>query len=210
MYFKGKIDDMGVWNRILSPEEITKLLNGCMPSITRQPANTTVKEMETATFTVTSSDPNATYTWQGKGEFGFFDLYFIPSVTGVNNDTLTISNTSLLQNNQLFRCVVKSGICSDTSESAVLNVLKTNSNSQYKASDLLLVYPNPAHGSFYLKVHPVMIGQSFTISDIKGLVVFSGTIETDHPIITPNLPGNGIYILQTSGGFHYKFQYLKD
>ena len=124
-YFDGLIDDMGIWNRALTQQEITNLYNAqsCQVSITSQPVNQTVGTNRNVQFSVVSSDSSSTYRWQSNSGFGFQDLYNAGQYAGVNTSTLNVSNTSHQNDNQLFRCIVSTTNCgSDTSDVATLNV----------------------------------------------------------------------------------------
>jgi microcystin-dependent protein len=74
-------------------------------------------------FTLISNDSTATHHWQTNSGFGFQDLYNAGQYSGVTSSTLTVSNTSLQNNNQLFRCIVTTPNCgSDTSDIVTLTV----------------------------------------------------------------------------------------
>ena len=131
--FNGKIDDIGFWNRALTPQEITDLYSAqsCQVSLTTQPSNQTTGTNRNVHLSVVSSDSNSTYRWQSNSGFGFQDLYNAGQYAGVNTSTLNVSNTSPQNDNQLFRCIVSTTNCGiDTSDVAILNVnSSSNSNS---------------------------------------------------------------------------------
>ena len=131
--FNGKIDDIGFWNRALTPQEITDLYSAqsCQVSLTTQPSNQTTGTNRNVHLSVVSSDSNSTYRWQSNSGFGFQDLYNAGQYAGVNTSTLNVSNTSPQNDNQLFRCIVSTTNCGiDTSDVATLNVnSSSNSNS---------------------------------------------------------------------------------
>jgi len=120
--FNGKLDDIGVWDRALTQGEITSLYNSCALSVSTQPINQTVNISNTAQFTTQSSDVNATYQWQTNLGVGFQNLNNVGQYSGTTTNTLTVTNTSLSNNNQVFRCIINSGSCADTTSVAVLNV----------------------------------------------------------------------------------------
>ena len=132
-WFKGKIDDIGIWNRALTLQEITDLYSAqsCQVSLTTQPSNQTIGANRNAHFSVVSSEPNSTFRWQTNLGFGFQDLQNAGQYTGAQTSTLTVSNTSPQNDNQLFRCIVSTTHCGiDTSDVAILNVnSSSNSNS---------------------------------------------------------------------------------
>ncbi len=121
--FNGKLDDIGIWNRALSQQEITNLFQPCQASLTTQPSNQTTGANRNVQFSVVSSDSNSTYRWQSNSGFGYQDLYNAGQYSGVTTSNLNVFNTSNNNNNQLFRCIVSiSGCRSDTSDVATLNV----------------------------------------------------------------------------------------
>ena len=122
-FYNGKLDDIGIWNRALTQQEITDLYNSCQLSVNTQPTNQTININNNAQFVVSSSDPNATYQWQTDLGVGFQNLNNVGQYSGTANDTITIANTTLSNNNQPFRCIISSGACTDTSNVAVLTVL---------------------------------------------------------------------------------------
>ncbi len=127
--FNGKLDDIGIWNRALSQQEITNLFQPCQASFTTQPSNQTTGANRNVQFSVVSSDSNSTYRWQSNSGFGFQDLYNAGQYSGVNTSTLNVSNTSPHNDNQLFRCIVSiSGCRSDTSDVVTLNVNTSSSS----------------------------------------------------------------------------------
>ena len=132
-WFKGKIDDIGIWNRALNLQEITDLYSAqsCQVSLTTQPSNQTIGANRNAHFSVVSSEPNSTFRWQTNLGFGFQDLQNAGQYSGTQTSTLTVSNTSPQNDNQLFRCIVSTTNCGiDTSDTATLNVnSSSNSNS---------------------------------------------------------------------------------
>lgn len=91
-------------------------------SIDSQPQNQNAFISNSALFAIASSDPLATYQWQTDLGAGFQNLNSVGQYSGTNTDTLTVSNVSMSNNNQPFRCIINSGSCSDTSNVAVLTV----------------------------------------------------------------------------------------
>jgi hypothetical protein len=121
-YYSGLFDDIGFWTIALTSQEIANLFNGCIASVNSQPTNQTININNNAQFVVNSSDPIAIYQWQTDLGVGFQNLNSVGQYTGTTNDTLTVSNVTMSNNNQAFRCIVSSGSCSDTSNVAVLAV----------------------------------------------------------------------------------------
>jgi hypothetical protein len=116
------LDEIGIWNRALSQQEITDLYNSCQLSINSQTLSQISNVNDNAEFIVGSTVPNATYQWQTDLGFGFVNLNSGGQYSGANNDTLIVNNVSTANNNQTFRCIVIDGSCSDTSDIATLSV----------------------------------------------------------------------------------------
>jgi hypothetical protein len=76
----------------------------------------------TAQFTIASSDSSSTYQWQSDLGIGFQNINSVGQYSGTTNDTLSVSNVTMGNNNQPFRCIIRSGSCYDTSDIAILSV----------------------------------------------------------------------------------------
>ena len=120
--YNGVLDDIGVWNRVLTSEEITVMYEGC-PVITAQPSNENQPLFTDAMFVTENSSPNANYQWQTDVGFGYQDLTEAGQYTGTNNDTLHVSFIGTNNYGQLFRCITAYGNCVDTSDVAQLIVV---------------------------------------------------------------------------------------
>jgi hypothetical protein len=119
--FQGQIDDVGLWDRALTKQEIIDLYIFCHISISTQPLSQSASISNNVQFT-TSSDSSATYQWQTDLGVGFQNINSVGQYSGTTNDTLSVSNVTMGNNNQPFRCIIRSGSCYDTSDIAVLNV----------------------------------------------------------------------------------------
>jgi len=123
----GKLDDIGIWNRALTEQEITNLYNSTIPCTeiiaTSSPTNQTKPAGQQVKFGVAATGTNLSYQWQSDIGFGFQNLSNAGQYSGVNTDSLAISQLSLSNHNQLFRCIVNAGpTCKDTSSTAVLSI----------------------------------------------------------------------------------------
>jgi hypothetical protein len=146
--YNGMIDDVGIWNRVLSQQEITDLYNGCQLSINTQPTNQTINVNNNAQFVVSSSDTNATYQWQTDLGFGFQHVSNLGQYSGANTNTFVVSNVTISNNNQQFRCIVNPGSCADTSDIAVLTVNNNVGITESSPNNLISIFPNPTNDIF--------------------------------------------------------------
>jgi hypothetical protein len=166
--FNGIIDDIGIWNRALTQQEITDLFNGCSAStIANQPSNQTVNPTNSAQFVVNATS-GTSFQWQTDLGLGFQNMSNAGQYSGANNDTLVVSNASISNNNQQFRCIVNPGSCADTSDIAVLSVSTVGMN-ELSVQGNVSLYPNPTQSSFEIQTN--LVYSKIEIRDMQGRLV---------------------------------------
>lgn len=149
--FDGSIDDIGIWNRALTEAEILALYEGCQLAITTQPQDQSVAtSVGTASFSAASSSVNATYQWQTNLGLGYQNVSNAGQYTGATSAALTVSNLSLSNNNQVFRCIVNDSACADTTADATLTIID-DAGIHLISEALIGVYPNPVQDILYVK-----------------------------------------------------------
>jgi hypothetical protein len=116
----GRLDDIGIWNRALTPAEIQTLYFGCTDTLAQNPTSATATVGTNATFTALSSASGATYQWQAKNGSSFVNVSNAGQFSGATSSTLTVTNVSSANNGLQVRCIVDHGDCLDTSDIAVL------------------------------------------------------------------------------------------
>ena len=222
--FSGKIDDIGIWNRALTQQEITNLYNAinCANNTTISPQTNSLTIGSTATFVSSTSDPNPSYVWQSDLGQGFQKLNNFGNYSGVNTTTLKIANVQLSEHNQPIRVISTSGNCIDTSNAAVINILDTcitnvtvydtllttvtdtliiNTTLSLPApnnENTILIYPNPAsdHITIYNGNFAAMIGYSIKITNNAGQEVFLNAInKAQFYVDLSTWSGNGLYFV---------------
>lgn len=194
--FGGIIDDVAIYNRSLTSNEILALYNGCINVFQIQPSNQNALSSSTVQFSAQSSDPSATYQWQTDFGLGFQTLNNAGQYSGTNTATLTISNVTLSNNNQNFRCISSSGSCVDTSSTATLIVNENVGIENQGSLGNYALSPNPASEEIQLEVGSVFIGKSYQVIDIHGRLVAEGTIESEKMKIDIKQWDIGIYYLK--------------
>jgi len=209
-YYNGILDDIGIWNRALTQLEISALYNGCSASVTIQPISQSVNISNNAQFTTASSDPLATYQWQTDLGVGYQNLNSVGQYSGTANDTLTIANTTLSNNNQPFRCIVSSGSCSDTSNVAILTVNNNVGINEFTQDNLFSVYPNPAKSQINVKADAKLLGSIYTVYDNTGKLVLSGKIISENTTIELGNLSGGIYLFRVGENLKQTFKVIKE
>ena len=223
-YFKGNIDDIGIWNRALTQLEITDLYNAvnCANTTTITPQINSLSTRSTAIFLASTSSPNPSYVWQSDFGQGYVTLNNFGNYSGVNTTTLKIANLQLSEHNQPIRVISTSGNCIDTSNVAVINILDTcitnvtvydtllttvtdtliiNTTLSLPApnnENTILIYPNPAsdHITIYNGNFAAMIGYSIKITNNAGQEVFLNAInKAQFYVDLSTWSGNGLYFV---------------
>ena len=206
----GLIDDIGIWNRALTTQEITNLYNACQLSVNTQPTNQTININTSAEFVVSSSDSSATYQWQTDFSVGFQNLISVGQYSGTTTDTLTVSNVTMSNNNQPFRCIISSGSCIDTSDVAVLTVNNNVGINEVSQSNLFSVYPNPAQHIINIKADAKLLGSVYSIYDNTGKILLTGKINSTNTIIELDNLSGGIYLFSVGENMKQTFKVIKE
>jgi hypothetical protein len=150
-YFNGVLDNFGTWNRVLSLSERNSLCQNCQLNFITNPNSQNININNNAQFVVNSSDTNATYQWQTDLGLGFQHVSNAGQYSGANTDTLVVSNVTISNNNQQFRCIVNPGSCADTSDIAVLTVNNNVGIMETSPNNLISIFPNPTNDNFTIK-----------------------------------------------------------
>jgi hypothetical protein len=222
-FFSGKLDDIGIWNRALTQQEISNLYNAvsCANNTAITPQINSVATGSTVTFSASTSDPNPTYVWQSDLGQGFQTLNDFGNYSGVNTATLNISNVQLSEHNQPIRVISTSGDCSDTSNVALISISDTcintiNDTTFITVTDTLIintniagmiapdntntikVFPNPANDHITIDYgnFSIMNGYQLVIENSLGQQVFQTNItqQTDYLSLS-TWGGNGLYFV---------------
>jgi hypothetical protein len=125
-FFDGKIDDIGIWNRSLTQQEITRLYDGgCVKNLAITPIINAKNIGSNATFTATTTASNSSYIWQSNFGQGFQTLNNVGQYSGTSTNAMSISNVQLSNHMEPIRAISTSGTCKDTSNIAYVKILDT-------------------------------------------------------------------------------------
>jgi hypothetical protein len=223
--FNGKIDDIGIWSRALTQQEVSDLYNSvnCNNDLTITPQTNNLQIGNTAIFNATTSDQNPNYIWQSDLGQGFQTLNNYGNYSGVNTSTLNIANVQLANHNQPIRAISTSGNCVDTSNVAYINIADTCITTVYdtittyvSVTDTLFiivntvglnnntiintikVFPNPANSHLNLDFGNFnsLNGYSIKIYNSLSQVIYNQQItQQSETIDLSTFGGNGVYFL---------------
>lgn len=202
-FLNGKVDDIGLWNRLLTDAEVLDLYNALTPSIVAQPLSQTVTVSSSTTFVVGTST-NATYQWQSDAGMGFQNLSNVGQYSGVNTATLTVSNVQLSNNNEQFRCFISAPSCSNISSTATLTVLENTTvglSNNYR-NNFFSIYPNPVTNNLYVTTSETsLFNKEYKMVNMLGAVLRSGVLVDGRAVIsTEGLPV-GVYFMKVGESF---------
>jgi hypothetical protein len=158
-FFAGSLDDLGIWNRVLTSAEIASLYAGCDLSITSQPAAFQGTIGMNASFQTTASSGNATYQWQESTGGTWANLSNSAPYSGATTNTLAINNIGMALHGRSYRCLVSLGTCADTTAPAILNVCgnfstqPTSATTAINGSASFAVASNDPNASFVWLAH---------------------------------------------------------
>jgi hypothetical protein len=214
-YTNGKLDDIAIYNRVLTQQEITALYTGCNlnASITTVKAN--AKAGDNALLTANAADGSATFQWQSNpNNFGWQNIPINLNYSGANTASLTVNNVQLGNHNQPFRVIATSGSCSDTSDVANIQLSDTclitvhdtlvinrtiTGLSAPNNKNTIKVYPNPAkdHVIIHYGNFAMMNGYSVKITNTLGQELFASPINQQTSSVNlSNWINHSLYFVQ--------------
>jgi hypothetical protein len=222
-YFKGQIDDIGIWNRALSDCEIQDLYNSQINSVTGSIAVSPNSASIGSNVTLSTTTNSTNVQWQTNGvNLGWQNVPSNSSYSGGTTNTLTVNNVQLSNHNQPFRVIGSNGNCTDTSNVASIQISDTcitnvtvydtllttvtdtliiNTTLSLPApnnENTILIYPNPAsdHITIDNGNFAAMSGYSIKITNNAGQEVFQSPInQTQFYVDLSTWSGNGLYFV---------------
>jgi hypothetical protein len=179
--YSGSVDDVGIWSRALTVQEIQDLYVGCADTIQQQPqSNTFYTVPGDAYFAVTHSDTAATFQWQENSGTGWSNLSDFGIYSGTTTDSVVLTGITAALNNYGFRCLVNS--CNmDTTDFATLTVVDNIGINEIVKD--IIVSPNPTYGPLNIVLTS---SAEYEVFNINGQRVAQG--KTEGQIDITNLP----------------------
>jgi hypothetical protein len=167
------------------------------PIFTAQPLSQTVPMNTTVSFI--SQAGSVSYQWQTNQGGGFQNISNGGQYIGATDDTLQVTNVTMLNDNQEFRCVINDGLCSDSSAVGILTVTNTVGLSNDFSNSSFNIYPNPTNDILIIELtqSETVIGFSMQVMNVLGQSVFNTTSKQKRVILNTNDWGaKGTYFIQ--------------
>lgn len=178
-------------------------------SVTQQPSNQSIIVGNSAIFTVASNDQTAGFQWQSDIGFGFQDLSDAGQFSGTNTPVLIVSNVTMANNNQLFRCVITTGSCEVVSNDVTLTVNSGTSVQENAESALFRIYPNPTTQLLNIEAGPSSIGAVYTLFDLHGRALLTGILTAERTPLDLSAFALGVYFVTVETNTRHTLRVVK-
>lgn len=165
------------------------------PEIKKQPGNVAVEAGKSVQYIVNGTSSGLTYQWQADTGTGYQNLVNSGIYSGVNTNTLTVTNVTATNNNDKFRCVVSSGSCVVNSSEASLIVFPLAISSVIKTN--VQVYPNPTDNVLNIQLPETI--EKIDVYNITGQRFYNVSPDSEHAQIDMSNLAPGIYIIKING-----------
>jgi hypothetical protein len=177
--------------------------------ISTHPKGQSVDVNRSINFIVISGyDSVATYQWQLDDGAGFKNLSNTGQYSGVLTDTLLVSNVTLLNDGEIFRCLVTFHSCADTSETALLTIDKADVSERFLTKDYT-VYPNPTKGVVFISAKASLFGASYAVYSSSGALIRNGSITSEITTLDIQNFAGGVYLIKIDGSTKQTFRVIK-
>ncbi len=195
-YHSGQIDDIAIYNRALTQEEITNLYKGCAKeTATLNPTNGVVLK-NASPITLSASPAGGVFAGEA-----IANGQFAPAKANLGTNTVNyrFTNSTGCQDTTQFKVMVYDtlgNVCSSTDTLKIKVKLTTGVYSNQTTN--LSVYPNPTSDVLIIDASDVktLSGYSYRILDIQGKEVYKAVVSNAKTEISLKTIGTkGVYIL---------------
>ncbi|MEI7802271.1 MAG: T9SS type A sorting domain-containing protein [Bacteroidota bacterium] len=154
---------------------------------------------QTANYGVTPSNANESLQWQENTGGGFNNILDGGQYSGTTTSILTISNVTLSQNGNTYRCYAFTDSCSDTTNAGLLSVFPLGTTELMNSYEVSLS-PNPSTGLFSVELNVADVFSNLKIENTLGQIVFEQLINNEKTL-SVELTGvtAGIYFIRFAG-----------
>lgn len=183
-FLSGKLDDIGIWSRVLNLCEIKQLYTASTITVSVTSSNPVLCHGQSATLTASGA---STYSWSGSVNFPALPAQVIsPTVTTVYTVTGTSTLTGCSQTRTITQVVSE---CTNLAAEHVQNKMTVHA------------YPNPAGSILNLDLAALSKDQlSVLLEDISGKPVLrydhSGLENESHLQLNTDQLENGLYLIR--------------
>ena len=196
-YYDNKMDDLGIWTRVLTSCEIMRLFYSTKTLVISDPVNYTASVGGIASFAISDTGTSAIFQWQVNSGSGFSNIVSAPPYSGENAKTLVINPVSSGMANFKYRCIRIGSGCTDTSSFAQLIINPTNITDLAYVESQIAFYPNPSTGSFSINA-PVKV-ESIEVRNLLGQLVKCSCRTGSPTNVDISTLSSGWYVVRVNG-----------
>ena len=190
----GSLDDIGIWNRALSADEVLSLYNGCNIAPLAVSGNVTPTQFTQETYSYPNT-AGSTYTWTVTNGV-------IVSGQGTNSIDVMWANTGIGSVS-----VVETNATTCTGDVVTYDVVVIPTNVE-ELSNAMILYPNPATTELNLQTTSDLIGTDVFVFDALGKQILKQQILSTNTIINTSSFAVGNYVVKVGGGVK-KFEVVR-
>jgi len=192
--FNGFIDDIGIWNRALTADEVLALYNGCNVAPLTVSGNVIPTQFTQETYTYPNT-AGSTYNWTVTNGV-------IVNGQGTNSIDVMWANTGIGSVS-----VVETNATNCSGDVVTYDVVVIPTNVE-ELSNQLILYPNPATTELNLQTTTELIGSDLIIFDALGKQIHKQQILSTNTIINTSSFAAGNYMVKIVGGVK-KFEVVR-
>ena len=195
-FFNGKMDDFGIWNRVLTQQEITLLYLGCTKETAS--SNSFSSPLYTTSSTVSLSALPSGGIFTGDA---ITANTFDPSKAKLGKNTIkyNFKNTTGCSDSTNFSLIVADTLGNTCSTYDTLKIkVKLTTGIKAGQYNAMNVYPNPTSDVLVIETNDVngLKGYTYKIVDLQGKEVYKSLITASKTeIALKSIGSKGIYIL---------------
>jgi hypothetical protein len=183
--WNGYIDDIGIWNRALTADEVLALYNGCDIVSLAVSGNVTPTQFTQETYTYPNT-VGSSYNWTVTNGV-------ILSGQGTNSIDVTWANSGIGSVS-----VVETNASNCTGDEVTYDVVIIPTNVE-ELSNALILYPNPATTELNLQTTSGLIGTDLFVFDALGKQIHKHQILSTNTRINTSAFSPGNYVVKVGG-----------
>jgi hypothetical protein len=211
-FLDGKVDDIGLWNRALSQQEITDLYNpanAALPINILQFTGKRVENTNVLKWTTLSEQNNAYFEIEHSKDARNFtvvsDKINSKANNGNSNTALEYSFADVIPNEGHNYYRLK-----QTDKDGKTSMEKNVVDLYFGNETIFTLFPNPAHNVINVNADHKLIGKFYTIYDNIGKVVKSGKLNAANTSIELSNLSSGFYMFSVGENRKQSFKIIKE
>jgi hypothetical protein len=184
-HLNGTLDDIGIWNRALTADEVLALYNGCNIASLTVSGNVTPTQFTQETYTYPNTAGSA-YNWTVTNGV-------IVSGQGTNSIDVMWANTGIGSVS-----VVETNASNCTGDEVTYDVVIIPTDVE-EFSAAITLFPNPANTELNLQTTTELIGSDLIIFDALGKQIHKQQIHSTNTRINTSAFAAGNYVVKVDG-----------